>query len=67
MPTYDQNELDVSYCTKCGEPGGEARYSFGIYAGRLCHKCCFSYRDHCGVDQEQGNPYTLDEQIDDGY
>ena len=55
-------------CTSCGSTKDvEPRYSFGIYAGRLCRECCFGYRDHCGIDQEQGNPYTLDEQIDDDY
>ena len=57
-------------CTHCGEhkPGEvEERYSFGIYAGRLCNKCCFTYRDHCGIDQPQGDQADLDEQIDDDY
>ena len=55
-------------CTSCGSTEDvESRYSFGIYAGRLCRKCCYNYRDHCGIDQEQGNPYTLEEQIDDDY
>ena len=55
-------------CTCCGSTKDvEPRCSFGIYAGRLCRECCFGYRDHCGIDQEQGNPYTLDEQIDDDY
>lgn len=56
-------------CTRCGElkPGKvRERYSFGIYAGRLCDDCCYTYRDNCGLDQPQGNPYSdLDEQIDD--
>ena len=54
-------------CTKCGamREDVEPRYSFGIYAGMLCIPCCGGYRDNCGVDQPQGNPYTdLDEQID---
>lgn len=55
-------------CTRCGSTEEvEERYSFGIYAGRLCKECCYGYRDHCGIDQEQGNPYTLEEQIDDDY
>lgn len=53
--------LDCDDCTRCGEPGAEPRYSFGIYAGRLCAECCKSYRDHCGLDQAQGDPTTLDE------
>jgi hypothetical protein len=59
-----------NHCTGCGiiSPTVEPRYSFGIYAGRLCEKCCFKYRDHCGVDMEQGDPYMeLDEQVDEDY
>lgn len=43
-------------CTSCGEERDdvERRYSFGIYAGRLCEDCCHTYRDHCGLDQPQG-------------
>lgn len=57
-------------CTSCGaedtpDNDVDLRYSYGIYAGRLCRKCCFNYNDHCGIDQEQGNPYDLDEQIDE--
>jgi len=50
-------------CTRCGEVSDdvEERHSFGIYAGRLCTQCCSSYRDNCGVDQEQGRPEDLDE------
>lgn len=51
-------------CTKCGEtkPGKvDNRYSFGIYAGRLCEKCCRSFRDHCGIDQPQGDVRSLHE------
>lgn len=57
-------------CTSCGRERNdvEERYSFGIYAGRLCEDCCYKYRDHCGIDQPQGNPYTdLDEQVDEDY
>jgi hypothetical protein len=64
--TCDNTYLNDSRekCTKCGNIGGKPRYSFGIYAGRLCYDCCFSYRDHCGIDQSQGNPYALDENVD---
>ena len=50
-------------CTKCGEESStvERRWSFGYYAGRLCRECCFSYSDHCGIDQEMGSPFDLDE------
>ena len=53
-------------CSQCGkeDTSVETRYSFGIYAGRLCDECALTYRDHCGMDQAQGDPYTLDEQID---
>ena len=49
-------------CTRCGKvkPDVEERYSFGVYAGRLCTECCFGYRDHCGIDQEQGRPEVLE-------
>jgi len=57
------------FCTSCEtDQDVEPQYSFGIYAGRLCPKCCLKYRDHCGIDQEQGDAYNdLDEQIDDDY
>lgn len=50
-------------CTSCGKEKNstEERYSFGVYAGRLCTDCCYGYRDHCGIDQNQGNPADLDE------
>ena len=53
-------------CGRCGMVGDsvEERYSYGVYAGRLCPACCSSYRDNCGLDQPQGNPADLDEPID---
>jgi hypothetical protein len=56
-------------CTSCGEEKDdvETRYSFGIYAGRLCKKCCMKYRDHCGIDQNQGRVEDLDEFEAGGY
>lgn len=55
-------------CGSCGEEGDiRRRYSFGIYAGMLCLKCCKTYRDHCGIDQPQGRQSDLDEQIDGDY
>ena len=50
-------------CTGCGKVSDEVepRHSFGEYAGRLCRGCCRSYRDHCGVDQPQGDPRELHE------
>lgn len=50
-------------CTRCGEEKTdvEERYSYGVYAGRLCLECCFTYTDHCGIDQLQGSPRELEE------
>lgn len=48
-------------CSSCGARGAEPRWSFGVYAGRLCEACCSGYRDNCGLDQAQGDPTTLDE------
>lgn len=50
-------------CPVCGVPCDyiEERYSFGVYAGMFCDKCCYRYRDHCGIDQPQGSPNDLDE------
>lgn len=49
-------------CTHCGEEKDdvEERYSYGVYAGKLCITCCYSYRDHCGIDQGQGSPEDLE-------
>ena len=42
-------------CTRCGNTKDVCeRWSFGVYAGRLCHSCAMKYRDHCGIDQPQG-------------
>jgi hypothetical protein len=54
-------------CRKCGEVKAtvDRRYSFGIFAGRMCNECAMTYKDHCGIDMPEGNPYTdSDEQID---
>ncbi len=40
----------------------DRRYSFGVYAGIFCEKCCKKFRDHCGIDQDQGRASDLDEQ-----
>jgi hypothetical protein len=54
--------MEESHCTRCGrEARTEERYSYGVYAGRLCLECCRSYRDNCGVGQPQGSPNDLDE------
>lgn len=57
-------------CTSCGERKPDEvqeRYSFGIYAGRLCKSCCSKYRDNCGIDGEQGSVEDLDEFQRGGY
>ena len=49
-------------CSRCGSTEDvEVRYSFGVYAGRLCLPCCAGYRDNCGEGQPQGDPQDLDE------
>lgn len=58
---------DVEVCGRCAAVGSdvEERYSFGVYAGVLCRQCAMRYRDHCGIDQPQGDPRDLDEQYDE--
>lgn len=61
---------ELTECPKCHEERNDIaeRYSYGIYAGKFCEDCCSTYRDNCGLNGEQGDPYTdLDEQIDDDY
>ena len=56
--------IDVtSECGRCHNKSDDIqeRYSFGVYAGVFCEERCMSYRDHCGIDQEQGSPCDLDE------
>ena len=57
---YDE---DYRTCTGCGKVSDDvdSRYSFGIYAGKLCVACCAGYRDNCGIDQPQGDPTKLAE------
>lgn len=47
-------------CGKCQERKSEhdiqERHSYGVYAGVFCTDCCYSYRDHCGIDGDQGTP-----------
>lgn len=56
-------------CTRCGEERSdvERRWSFGFYAGRLCEKCCMTYRDHCGLNGSQGRVEDLYEYEYGGY
>ena len=67
MMTIRQFDDDET-CTSCRQtrPDVKPRYSFGIYAGRLCTPCCSYYRDRCGLDGEQGNPTTLDKYVAGG-
>lgn len=55
-------------CPRCKDqvPVGSIseRYSFTVYAGKFCENCCLGYRDHCGLDQPQGNPDDLDEPLE---
>ena len=53
---------DEKCCRSCGKAGDvQVRYSFGVYAGVLCVKCCGKYRDNCGIGGRQGSPADLDE------
>lgn len=56
-----EDEWDLR-CSRCGEKKNdiEERYSYGIYAGRLCVNCCSGYRDNCGLDQPQGDQRELE-------
>ena len=54
----------LEFCTHCHDykPGKvKERYSYGVYAGRLCESCCKGYRDNCGLDGNQGDPRDIDE------
>ena len=64
MTDEQMNELTCGHCGKV-DRGVRRRYSFGIYAGRLCLSCCRGYRDNCGVGQPQGDPRDLDEAYDE--
>ena len=57
----------MDHCSRCGQekPDIEKRYSFNLYAGRICTKCCAGFRDNCGIGQPQGNQADLDEPIDE--
>jgi len=55
----------MAHCFGCGQekPDVEERYSYGIYAGKMCRNCAvMKYKDHCGViTGEQGDPRELEE------
>ena len=52
-------------CPKCHdmvpESQIETRFSYGVYAGKFCEKCCYTYADACGLGGYQGSPSDLDE------
>jgi len=56
-------------CTSCGKKDDtvERQYSFGAYAGMICKECAMKYRDHCGIDGDQGAVEELDEFAYGGY
>ena len=62
-PVVPNDPAYWEHCFGCGKDGlddVEERYSYGVYAGKLCTKCCYRYRDHCGVDDdEQGSPNEM--------
>ena len=58
----------LSKCTRCGENNNVyPRYSFGVYAGKLCEDCCMKYRDHCGIDQGEGSAREFMDFADEEY
>ena len=60
------NDTVCGYCQEIRDDV-EVRYSFGVYAGKMCTDCCHGYRDNCGLDQPQGSPQDLDEQYWEDY
>jgi late competence protein required for DNA uptake (superfamily II DNA/RNA helicase) len=63
MPNYiitDKKNMKCSHCHK-EKVSVEERFSFGVYAGIFCRECCMRFRDHCGIDQDQGRASDLDE------
>ena len=63
MPNYIITDKKNMKCTNCHKEkvSVEERYSFGVYAGVFCRECCMRFRDHCGIDQDQGRASDLDE------
>ena len=60
-------EASESFCPKCKESGQEVceRYSFGVYAGKMCETCAVrGYRDRCGIGRPQGTQAEIDEIIE---
>lgn len=61
----DENErvhraqLGGRWCFKCATEklDVDERYSFGVYAGKMCVECAKSgYIDSCGIGKPQGTP-----------
>ena len=76
----EQPQQTALVCRRCRLPKEDVwkRYSFGVYAGKMCDECAYvSYRDHCGLVKnpdgsysdrgQQGNPADLDEPLDPDY
>ena len=61
-------KMDTSECGYCHEQtirARQERYSFGVYAGKMCDECAYSrYRDHCGLEGSQGSAQDLDEDLE---
>lgn len=51
----------LQQCGKCSMlcEDVDERYSYEVYAGRLCVSCCGTYSDNCGLDGHQGDPNEL--------
>jgi len=55
------NQEPKETCSRCRQPKSdvEARYSYGIYAGKYCGECAYKgYRDHCGLIKHPNGTYT---------
>ena len=56
---------ECAYCKEQKPNAKQERYSFTVYAGKMCDDCAYSkYRDHCGLDGAQGNAQDLDEDLE---
>ena len=56
---------ECRYCNKQKPRAKQERYSFSVYAGKMCDDCAYrKYRDHCGLDGSQGDPQDLEEPED---
>jgi len=61
-------KMETSECGRCHEQKPHARqerHSFGVYVGKMCDDCAYDgYRDHCGLEDGQGDPQDLDEDLE---